>query len=137
MNEVQIKLASLARGSLEEQFNYELKRVLENIYDPNTEPEKKRKITIEMLFEPDSDREIVKISVKTKSVLVTAKPINSKFVLGRQEDGTIAATEFVSDIPGQIDFEQFAPDIVREAEALTKEMNKINKMDKIKKLREA
>lgn len=140
MNNEQVSLAKMARGSLDEQFNYELNRVLENIYDPNTEPEKKRKITIEMLFEPDTDREIVKISCKTKSVLVTAKPINSKFVLGKRQDGTIGATEFVSDIPGQVDFEQFVPEIMEENKQINKELeraNKFNKLEKIKRMREA
>jgi hypothetical protein len=135
MNEIQIKLASIARGSLEEQFNYELKRVLENIYDPNTEPEKKRKITIEMVFTPDDEREIVKIACKTKSVLVTARQINSKFVLGKHEDGSIGASEFVSDIPGQLDLCDIIPDDMKELEQINKDIYRFNKLEKIKKMR--
>ena len=41
-----LNLAEMANGAFMEQFNIELKKVLANIADPNTDPKKARKITL-------------------------------------------------------------------------------------------
>lgn len=39
-------LSEMSNGAVNERFNYELQKVVENICDPNTDPKKKRKITL-------------------------------------------------------------------------------------------
>ena len=47
-----IALATLANGALEELFENELDKIIENINDPNTSIKKARKIAIELKFSP-------------------------------------------------------------------------------------
>ncbi len=68
-----ITLSSLKDGAVEERFQYELKKVLDNIADPNTETKKARKITIELTFSPDESCENVSCITKVKSSLVPVK----------------------------------------------------------------
>jgi len=68
-----ITLSTLKGGALEERFQYELKKVLENIVDPNTEAKKQRKITIELILLPDESLEVVGLEAKIKSTLVPIK----------------------------------------------------------------
>lgn len=49
-NEYVISLATLNKGAAIELFEQELKRVIENIADPNVEPTAKRKITLTVVF---------------------------------------------------------------------------------------
>lgn len=44
-------LSEMSNGAVNERFNYELQKVVENICDPNTDPKKKRKITLTMVCE--------------------------------------------------------------------------------------
>jgi hypothetical protein len=68
-----VNITNIAGGALVEQVDSEIKRVLDNIIDPNTEATKKRKITITLEFKPDEERDISDISFVTKSVLVPAE----------------------------------------------------------------
>ena len=66
-------IANIANGALVEQVDAEIQKVLQNIADPNTDPERKRKINITLIFEGDSDREIADVSFETKSILVPSR----------------------------------------------------------------
>lgn len=135
MRKQQVSLADMKE--LNERFQYEFQRVLNNIFDLNTDAEKKRKIVIEMTIEPDEQRELFTMEFKTKSVLAPTKSLKSKFVMGRREDGTVGATEFVSDVPGQIDFNSYVPEEMEVMEERNKEIaivNNINKISKIKQI---
>lgn len=44
------KLDELMDGALTERFNYEMERVLNNVFDPNTNPKAKRQIQIVIEF---------------------------------------------------------------------------------------
>ena len=68
-----VTLSSFKSGAIEERFQLELKKVLENILDPNTELKKPRKITIDLTFLPDESAEVVNCSVKVKSSLVPVR----------------------------------------------------------------
>lgn len=63
-----LNLDNICKGALPEIFATELQRVLENIYDPNTDVDKQRSITIELKFIPFPDRSgaVTSLSVKTK-----------------------------------------------------------------------
>ncbi|MEK5479915.1 hypothetical protein NYE70_23755 [Paenibacillus sp. FSL R5-0407] len=52
---VEIKLESLADGSISERFNQELQKVLINIADPNTEAKTTRKINISLTIKPNEN----------------------------------------------------------------------------------
>ena len=60
----QLNLNNIKGGAAVEMFEQELARVLENINNPNTEPDATREITMKFTFKPAKDRSsaIVKIS---------------------------------------------------------------------------
>jgi hypothetical protein len=59
-------LATIANGALMETATAELRRICENIQDPNTKAEAKRKLKIEILLEPNEKREHANITYTVK-----------------------------------------------------------------------
>lgn len=55
-----ISLDSMGGGALMERFNLAMTQIARNIMDPNTDPEKARKITVTFTFKPDKNRKHVK-----------------------------------------------------------------------------
>lgn len=88
-----LNIATIAQGALVEQVDSEIKRVLNNIIDPNTDALKKRKITVTIEFKPTEDRDISDINFTAKSTLVPAKPISTRIVFEKDSRGNIAMEE--------------------------------------------
>ena len=63
----EITLANLAGGALMECASAELRRICVNILDPNVKAEAKRKLTIEILMEPDETRQQIRITYSLKA----------------------------------------------------------------------
>jgi hypothetical protein len=83
-NEV-LSLKNLRGGEVVEQFDAELKRIYENIDDPNTAATAKRTVTLTVTFEPDHTRKAGTVMADVKSK--PAPPIASK---GRVFFGSVA-----------------------------------------------
>ncbi len=94
-------LSEMANGAVNERFNYELQKVVENICDPNTDPKKKRKITLTMVIEPDAKREQAHISIETKTTLAPYQPDLTTLIIGVDKNGQQTARELKSGIKGQ------------------------------------
>lgn len=104
--QLDLKLSELASGGVQEKFNRELKRVAENILDPNTDPKKKRKITLTTTFMPNDERNVVTVSVAAKSTLVPDNEVSATVLMGRNTDsGYLEANELKSGVPGQTYFD--------------------------------
>lgn len=88
-----VTLSSLADGALEERLQEALKVVLENVQDPNTKPDAKRTVTIELTFRPDSEREAIGLSVVCRVKLAPAKDVTTVLFSGRGARG-IECREF-------------------------------------------
>jgi hypothetical protein len=88
-----IDLSNLAGGAIAERFNLELVKVLENIADPNTDPKKARTVTVKLTFKADEERDITNVSIETKASLVSAKNVETKFVLDRDRLGNVVGAE--------------------------------------------
>lgn len=69
MNEETMTLSNLCGGAIEELFQRELERVLENIRDPNTKAQKARGISIGIDFAPDEERDSCAVVFCVKSKL--------------------------------------------------------------------
>lgn len=67
-----INMEEFANGAFSSQINRELKKVTENIQDPNTDATVKRRITITIDFKPNENRDFVTTSVQAKSSLAPA-----------------------------------------------------------------
>lgn len=87
-----VSLANIGNGAALERFDHELKKVLANIKDPNTDPKKARKITLEIVLQPHGDRLGMQahISCNSKLASVPAVPAGTIFML-KNEEGEIQA----------------------------------------------
>jgi len=103
----EINLAELAQGAVNEQFQKNFQSVIDNIYDPNTPAKATRKLTIEMIFKPDEDREMAKISSKTKLLLAPSQPVETKVILDYDvKTKQVLATEWGNQIKGQLSLDE-------------------------------
>jgi len=96
-----INLSNLANGSVAERIDTELTRVLENMADPNTDPKKARKLTVIVTLKGNENRDIADVSIQTKSTIVPAKDVETKFILDRDNSGRVVGAELKSGQKGQ------------------------------------
>jgi len=87
----EMKLETLKRGAVAEQFNEALDRVLENVVDPNTEAEAVRSVTLKVSLKPDEDRETIAIKANVTAKLASAEAITGKAFIVHTRDGVKAA----------------------------------------------
>ena len=64
---VNANIGNICGGAVPEQFEHEMRRILANIADPNTDPEAKRSLTLEFKFTPSPDRKAAVVSFMCKS----------------------------------------------------------------------
>ena len=88
----ELTLTNLGNGGAVELFEEELGKLLENILDPNTDPKAKRKLSLEVTFAPNSDRNEVAIDVACKSKLAPMVSAAATVFVGRRHGRTIAVT---------------------------------------------
>jgi hypothetical protein len=87
-----LNIANIAGGALVEQVDAEINKVLNNILDPNTNPIKKRKITVTLTFLPSEDR-TADVVFETKSTIVPIKPGLTRIAYDKDSNGSILAEE--------------------------------------------
>ena len=98
-----IKLEQFAGGAFTAQINRELKKVAENIQDPNTDATAKRKITVVMEFKPNEARDFVTTGVQAKATLAPALGAVTAFNVGTDlKTGEVQAAEIGKQLPGQM-----------------------------------
>ncbi len=96
-------LENLAEGAIAEKIEDALVRVIANIDDPNTDFKTKRKLNIAVTFQPDEKRELAEVTVEVKPTLAPSMPTKTRVIIGRDNEGRIAAAEYRSGaIPGQV-----------------------------------
>jgi hypothetical protein len=88
-----VTLTTLADGAAVELFQSELDRVLRNIADPNTDAKMVRKVTLEVTFMPDEEREVGEVKVKASAKLAGVKGARTRVFFGNHK-GQLVATEF-------------------------------------------
>lgn len=99
-------ILEMARGAIIEQFDVEVGKVINNILDPNTEPAKKRSITLTVDFIPSADRQNVTVQATAKSKLLPNNAIKTGIYIGADTStGEIQAYELMPNIPGQLAFD--------------------------------
>ncbi len=96
-----INLDKFAGGALAERANQAITQVLENIKDPNTDHKTKRKVTLELTFETDLEREMTQVSVVAKVKIAPQSPVSSIILIDTDTEGEVLGTEFRKQIPGQ------------------------------------
>ena len=103
-------IQSFAGGAVAEQISAAIQRVYENIADPNTEPEKARKLTIELTFKPSkSDRTDVDVFAVVKTRLQPRAAITSRIIVEGDGQGNVRAAEWNKNaMNGQLELEEAA-----------------------------
>lgn len=99
------KLDELMDGALTERFNYEMERVLNNVFDMNTDPRKKRQVQIVIDITPNERRDAAEFKVDVKSKLAPPVAIAQTVMIYQDDSGNVTATEITNAIPGQIDMD--------------------------------
>lgn len=105
-------LQDFAGGAVSEQISAAMQRIYENIADPNTLPEKARKLTVELTFKPNkSDRTDVDVFAVVKTSLQPRAAIESRMIVEGDGLGNVRAAEWSkSAMKGQLEFEEAAGD---------------------------
>ena len=99
------KLDELMDGALTERFNYEMARVLQNVFDVNTKAKSKRKIQIVVDITPNERRDAADFRVDVRSTLAPVEPVAQTVMIYQDDEGNVTATELTGQVPGQMDME--------------------------------
>lgn len=86
----QVSLDTIGNGALKELFECELNRILTNIADPNTDATATRKVTIEVAFKPNADRDVANVTLKCASKLAGIQTVETQLFMGRRNGKLIA-----------------------------------------------
>ena len=78
-----VDLSQLAGGTLQEKFDREITRVIDNMQDPNTPFGEKRKITINISFVQNEMRDDAKIEISLNSKLAGVISAKTNFAMGK------------------------------------------------------
>ena len=90
-------------GALAEKMEIAMTEVAENVLDANYPAKGKRKITIEIAFEPSEERDIAKASLNVKTTLVARKPLEKRMLFNRDNKGRAGVAELNSPDPRQME----------------------------------
>lgn len=100
-----INLKSIAGGMLQEKFEHSFERVIENMQDVNTPYKDKRKISIDLMFTQNEERDDVHVEIKIAEKLAAANKILTHFMVGTDlKNGKVFASEYGnSQLRGQLE----------------------------------
>lgn len=102
-----LTIATMCGGAIQEKINRALEKVARNILDPNTEPGKKRTITLKITMKPDEDdNEDVTVSADVTYTLAPEQGVQTQFYVNKDltnEKLTIMEHK-KGEIRGQLDF---------------------------------
>ncbi len=94
METQKLSLEQLDDGGAVEAVNHEIQKILENLLDPNTEPKKERKVTLEIRLKGDEKRNICSLDYQAKSNLAPLKAQSVQVLVDRDKSGRAVASEF-------------------------------------------
>jgi hypothetical protein len=102
---LKVDLNTIAGGQLQEKFNREITRVMQNMQDPNTPFGDARSITIKINFKQTEQRDDAKVDISVNSKLAGVINCKTNFAMGKNlETGEVVINEYGKQIPGQMSF---------------------------------
>ena len=107
MHSERLTLATMCGGAIQEKVDRALKRVAENIMDPNTDQGKKRTITLKITMKPnEEDYEDVEVSAEVSYSIMPEIGVKTQFYVNKDlENGYVSVMEHRrGEIKGQLDF---------------------------------
>ena len=90
MNYNEAELNLLGNGDAVKKFNYELKKAIENCYDPNTSVSAVRKVVLEVKLKPDAERKKIGVEFQAHSKLAADVAGEDQMIMARK-DGKVRA----------------------------------------------
>ncbi len=91
-----VSLENLGAGAVLEKFDDEMKKVIANILDPNTEADAARGLTVQVKLKPrKGEREVCSMEIIVSSKLAPTKSLISQLAVGINQHGEVAAIEYV------------------------------------------
>ncbi len=85
-----ISLDTLKGGTAVELVNEAIQTVLENIVDPNTDAEAKRKVTLALIFSPAKARDMLGLRIEVKTALASPVGHDATIFIAHTKDGVVA-----------------------------------------------
>ena len=122
MHKEKLTLATIGGGAVQERVDRALEKVARNIMDPNTDPGKKRVITLKITMKPDEDdREDVEVSADVQVSLAAEMGVSTHFFVSKdlKSDRVSVMEHRKGEIRGQLDFSDVG--IVSESDEDTEE----------------
>ena len=86
-NPVELNLANLAGGELMECASVELRKICDNIADPNIKTEAKRKLRIDIEIKPDAQGAMAKITFGVKTTIPGPEAGQTVAYIARASEG--------------------------------------------------
>jgi hypothetical protein len=94
---IELNTATLYGGGLIERLNIEIRKVLENVADVNTEATKKRKVKLELVIRPNEQRNMADVDIVVSSVLAPPEAMTTSITYGKNyKTGEVEAFEMAS-----------------------------------------
>lgn len=87
---IPINIGNINEGAMVKGFEIELQKALENVADLNTPATATRKVRLELVLKPHSDRVKIETEFKCSSTLAAIETHKSAIFLGRGEEGLVA-----------------------------------------------
>lgn len=112
----QKSILELMDGGLMEMVDVELRRVMENINDENTRPDKAREISVKIKLTPNVNRDEISIQYDVGSKIVPIEAHGTRIARTTDYNGEVQYVEYVKQTPGQLaleEVEQTQPAILR------------------------
>lgn len=132
-----VNLETFAGGALQEKFDDAMEKVLVNMTDPNTPWKIKRKITVEVTFEQNEDRDDSTVNVSVVPKLAPVKPVSTRMAIGKDlETGQVFAEEYGSQCRGQMTLDDYQRDQVVDGKTVDTETGEIREGSRVIDLRE-
>lgn len=128
MHNEKLTLANICGGAVQEKVDRALEKVAKNILDPNTEPSKKRTITLKITMKPDEDdREDVIVGAEVTYTLAPEAGVQTQFFVNKDlHNGTVSIMEHKKgEIRGQLDFSDMGYDMEDEEDTYEEEADDI------------
>lgn len=116
-----MSIATMCNGAVQERIDRALRKVSENILDPNTDGSKKREISIKITFIPnEDDREDVAVGIQVATKLAEETGITTSMWMQKDlRSGNIGVAEHIKgQIRGQITLDELGMSLKEEQKKL-------------------
>jgi hypothetical protein len=101
-----INILEVSRGAIMEQIDIEMKKILDNLLDPNTDHKPARTLNVKVTFKcVDDKRDLVNMNSQAKATLVANMPVGT-MLYTEISNGKVMAAELNKPDPNQVSIDE-------------------------------